>query len=257
MENMQNKSLGKPQIIFKDTDGESAGEVEAVFSVFDLRDHDGDVVLSGAIPNESKVTMAWGHDWTKPIGKGVVVTDDKKATFKGRFFTDTDAGNEAYKTVKNMADDQEWSWGFIAKETRDGDPDSYDGKKTREIVTADIFEVSPVLRGANPATQTVAIKNMKQKTFAEQCSEVLEQVKTLSERGNSLAELRAKENRSIGKESRGQIESIANELSQLTPNLHSLAQGNNSDDYGNDDMVSQAIHHFEQTNLRMTELRRS
>ena len=75
---LEKKTLSNVQ--FK-VDGDEAGTVEAVFSVFNVRDYDGDVVKSGAIPNDTKVTMAWAHDWSKPVGKGTVTVDDNKALF--------------------------------------------------------------------------------------------------------------------------------------------------------------------------------
>lgn len=227
---MQEKIFKDAKISVK-SDNET-GEVEAVFSVFNVRDNDGDVVKSGAIPNESKVTMAWAHDWSKPVGKGQVVVDDNKATFKGKFFTDTDSGNEAYKIVKNMGEDQEWSWGFIAKETQDGDPKQYDGLKTREITKAEIFEVSPVLRGANVHTETIALKEDSRQSFANQCDSTLDVVKSLVERANSLAELRAKDNRTIGGKNSEALLELADELTNASELISKLTKLPDEDEYG-------------------------
>ena len=252
--NLESKSLQKPEIIFKDgNDGQPTGEIEAVFSVFGVRDHDGDVIMPNAIANESKVAIAWGHDWSKTVGKGQVFVDNNKATLKGKFFLDTQAGNEAYKTVRNMGTDQEWSWGFIAQEMNDADPEMYNGRKTREITKVDIFEVSPVLRGANPLTETVAIKQANNKTFADHCKEVLDTVETLVERAKSLADLRAKEGRQIGEQSRESIAQIADKVSTLKSALEQLQEGK-TDDYGS--VVDQLQHDLLKNQLKMNDLKR-
>jgi HK97 family phage prohead protease len=252
--NLESKTLAKPNIVFKDAeDGQPTGEIEAVFSVFGVRDHDGDVIMPNAIKDQSKVAIAWGHDWSKTVGKGQVHVDGQKATLKGKFFLDTQAGNEAYKTVRNMGADQEWSWGFIAQEMNDADPDMYNGRKTREITKVDIFEVSPVLRGANPMTETVAIKQANNKTFADHCDEVLDAVETLVERAESLADLRAKEGRKIGEMSKESLALIAEKLRLFKARLENVTN-DNIDEYGS--VVEQVQHDLVKNNLRINDLKR-
>ena len=152
-----------------------------------------------------------------------------------------------------MGADQEWSWGFIAQEMNDADPDSYNGRKTREITKVDIFEVSPVLRGANPLTETVAIKQANNKTFADHCKEVLDTVETLVERAKSLADLRAKEGRQIGEQSRESIAQIADKVSTLKSALEQLQEGK-TDDYGS--VVDQLQHDLLNNQLKMNDLKR-
>ena len=41
-----------------------------------------------------------------------MLVQEKQGVFDGGFFLETDAGLEAYKTVKAMGTLQEWSWGF-------------------------------------------------------------------------------------------------------------------------------------------------
>ena len=228
-------------------DGDEAGTVEAVFSVFNVRDYDGDVVKSGAIPNDTKVTVAWAHDWSKPVGKGTVTVDDNKAVFKGKFFTDTESGNEAYKIVKNMGADQEWSWGFKALETLDGNPENYEGLKTREITKVDIFEVSPVLRGANAHTETLAVKS-RQQSFADQCKSTLDVVSSLVERAKSLADLRAKDNRTIGEASNEALLDIVDELQKCIDSINAVAKSDNTDEYGQ--VLRQVAGRFYKTNTK-------
>lgn len=135
-------------------DGE--GSIQAVFSTFDMVDSDGDVLTRAAFTDGQKVPMVWAHDWSRPIGKGVIKTDPKRAIFDGQFFMDTTDGLDAYRTVKAMSDLQEFSWGF---RILDAEQETRDGMPVRVITKAEVFEVSPVLVGANRETYTLALKD--------------------------------------------------------------------------------------------------
>ena len=141
------------------------GEVAAVFSVFDKVDSDGDIVKAGSIKSGFKsgdVPMVWAHKWDMPIGKGQIEQDDDKATFKGQFFMDTESGKEAYNLVKAMGELQQWSFGFkvddseYGKFKKDGSDEEEDVRFLKGLT---VYEVSPVLVGANQETYTMAIKS--------------------------------------------------------------------------------------------------
>lgn len=134
------------------------GQLEAVFSVFNTVDSDGDVVLPSAIKDGKEIPLVWSHDWTKPIGKGTIRNDGSKATFSGQFFLDTSWGQDAYNTVKAMGDLQEYSWGFRVLNQEKGEKD---GKVVNFIKETEEFEVSPVLIGANRETGTVSVKQQQ------------------------------------------------------------------------------------------------
>jgi len=137
-------------------DGGDEGSVQAAFSVFNVIDSDGDVVLSTAFEDGQAVPMVWSHQWVNPVGKGNVRVEKERAVFDGHFFLDTQAGAEAYKTVKNMAELQEWSFGFRVIEAEDGEHEGTEG--VRFLKKLQLFEVSPVLVGANRETETLTIK---------------------------------------------------------------------------------------------------
>ncbi len=147
---------------------EAEGKVSAVFSVFNSLDSDGDVVLPGSIKSGFKsgdVPMVWAHKWDMPIGKGRIKEDDGKATFDGEFFMDTDSGQEAYKIVKNMGDMQQWSFGYRVNDAETApfkSADSENEQDARYLKDLTVFEVSPVLVGANQETYTMAIKSNKE-----------------------------------------------------------------------------------------------
>lgn len=140
------------------------GQLEAVFSVFDVIDRDGDIVLASAIKNGKEIPLVWAHNWSMPIGKGTIVNDGKKATFKGQFFLDTTWGQDAYRTVRGMGDLQEYSWGFQVLEQEKGEKD---GKVVNFIKRTEEFEVSPVLIGANRDTHTVEVKSSIRKMWVD------------------------------------------------------------------------------------------
>ena len=138
----------------------ASGEFRAIFARFNVIDHDGDVTVPGAFTDGQKVRIAyWGHRWQDlPVGRGEINSDGEKAWVDGRFFLDTQAGKETYQTVKNLAELQQWSYGFDVQES---DPGTFDGKDVLFLRKLDVHEVSPVLLGAGIGTETVAIKRAK------------------------------------------------------------------------------------------------
>lgn len=194
---MENNKFNK-SIEFKTVDDEK-GKVEAVFSVFNNVDTDGDVVLPGSIKSgfkDNQVPMVFAHKWDQPIGKGVITSDDSKATFTGSFFMETEAGREAYNLAKEMGDLQEWSFGFrindyeSGKFKKDGMEEEIDVRYLKDL---EVFEVSPVLVGANRETYTLAIKSGEEAVYeatnVDEKSEVAPEVFSTQEE----AEARAKE----------------------------------------------------------------
>ena len=144
-------------------EGEEKGSVEAVFSVYNNLDSDGDVVVPGAVKSgfkDNQVPMVFAHKWDQPIGKGVIVENEDSAVFKGSFFMETEAGKEAYNLVKSMGDLQQWSFGFRVNDSEIGKFKKNDSEsEVRYLKDLTVYEVSPVLVGANQETYTLAIKS--------------------------------------------------------------------------------------------------
>ncbi len=143
---------------------DDSGQVEAVFSIFNSLDSDGDVVMPGAVKSgfkNNQVPMVWSHKWDMPIGKGTINQDNDKAVFKGEFFMDTESGKEAYNLVKNMGDMQQWSFGYKVDDSEYAKAEDKDGDdiNARYLKDLTVYEVSPVLVGANQDTYTLAIKS--------------------------------------------------------------------------------------------------
>lgn len=151
---------------------DSPGEFRATFATFNVIDRDGDVTIPGAFQDGQEVRIcAWGHNWgALPVGKGTISQDDSKAWVDGSFFLDTEGGEQTYRTVKNLAGLQEWSYGFDIKEQSFG---QFEERDVRFLRALDVFEVSPVMIGAGIGTGTDAIKSAQlevQPTAAERKS---------------------------------------------------------------------------------------
>lgn len=154
---MDKKFLGAP-IEFK-LSGD-AGQFEATFSLFNAKDLDNDVTVPGAFTDGAEVRIAqWGHNWAAPaIGKGVIHADETKAWVEGQFFLNTQAGKDTYETVKGLGSLQQWSYGYDVKAAEKGE---FDGERVRFLKELAVHEISPVMLGAQPLTETTAIKEAK------------------------------------------------------------------------------------------------
>lgn len=136
------------------------GSFRAIFSRFNVIDHDGDVTLPDAFTEGEKVRISyWGHRWQDlPVGRGEIHFDDEKAWVDGQFFLGTDGGEQTYLTVKELGDLQEWSYGFDIDEISFGEFEDQDVAFLRALT---VHEVSPVLLGAGIDTGTESIKDLQ------------------------------------------------------------------------------------------------
>lgn len=137
--------------------------IEAVFSLFDTIDSDNDVTKANSLRSGytgNKVPLVWNHDWSKVIGRGVIETDNQKAVFKG-YFLNTEAGKEAYETVKAMQDMQQFSYGFQVMKSTKGTHIDSKGEEVPVRVLEDVkvWEVSPVLVGSQQNSFVQALKS--------------------------------------------------------------------------------------------------
>lgn len=149
------KSMGRVEI--KNAD---LGEVEAVFATLNSVDSDGDVTLPGAFQEGAPVKIsAYGHlSWQGmlPVGKGTIHTVGNEAILKGQFFMNTQGGRDTFEVVKQLGDQQEWSYGYDPAEFSHGE---MDGKSVRFLKKQTVFEVSPTLRGAGVGTRLLSAKS--------------------------------------------------------------------------------------------------
>lgn len=217
-------------------DTEAEGKVEAVFSVFNTVDSDGDVVVPNSLKSawgESKeVPMVWSHKWESPIGKATISQDSEKAVAKGEFFLDTDAGQEAYKLVKAMGDLQQWSFGFQVDDAEEGQF-TKDGQSTnvRYIKSATVYEVSPVLVGANQLTHTLSVKEQKEQDvknvesglrFTDEAKSVLNTIDSFIDRAKELTSLRLEKGKMLSKSAQDSLMQIQDRIQEVYNDLDSI-----------------------------------
>ncbi len=221
---------------------EVEGKVEAVFSVFNEMDSDGDVVMPNSIKSgygDNGVAMVWAHDWKNPIGRGVIEQDGDKATFKGQFIMDTQAGKDAFNTVKAMGDLQQWSFGYevLDYETGTYQKDSETPVDARYLKELNVWEVSPVLVGANQNTFTVGVKENKEDveeksevtekelsglTLDEQSDDLLIKLSELLSRFKELTALRLGKEKELSTNSATLIEEVQDALQEAFQDLDTL-----------------------------------
>jgi HK97 family phage prohead protease len=149
------------------------GIVEAFVSGIGNRDSVGDVVVSGAFNGSlkrRKPRVVWGHDWNQPIGKVLEIYEVpksdprlpekmKKAGIGGlfakvQFNLNTERGREAFANVAFYGMEQEWSIGY---KTITADFDT--GRQANMLKEVELYEISPVLHGANQLTGTISVKD--------------------------------------------------------------------------------------------------
>ena len=148
------------------------GIVECFVAGIGNKDSVGDVVVTGAFAKSllrRKPRVVWGHSWNDPIGKVLemyeVPVGDSRLPAKMRnagigglyakvqFNLQSEKGKEAFATVAFFGEDQEWSIGY---KTIDSVFDqSLQANILKEL---ELYEVSPVLHGANQLTGTISIK---------------------------------------------------------------------------------------------------
>ena len=138
-----------------DDDGTGLAQIATLSAV----DHDGDTYAKGAFGDQQVLILA-GHSWAGvPLGKGRVYEKGDHAFAEFKLNLDTSAGAEWHKALKfDMANGDpltEWSYGFKIVQSTD---EVRDGKSVRVLEKLDIFEVSPVIKGAGVGTHTVAMK---------------------------------------------------------------------------------------------------
>jgi HK97 family phage prohead protease len=178
---------------------ELQGIVECFVAGIGNKDSVGDIVLPGAF-NDSlkkrKPRVVWGHDWNAPIGKVIDIYEvgptDPRLPAKMRqagigglyarvqFNLKSERGREAFNSVLFFGEEQEWSIGYKTLDSVFSQE-----RQANLLKVLELFEVSPVLHGANQLTATVSIKSEQQaqvdsfakskwKTFDPQFAEMIQ-----------------------------------------------------------------------------------
>ena len=152
---------------------EAEGIVEAFVAGIGNKDSVGDIVLPGAFDaslKRRKPRVVWGHNWNEPIGKVLEIYEVgprdprlpekmKKAGIGGlfarvQFNLKSERGREAFANILFFGAEQEWSIGYKTITA------AYDNARQANMLReVELYEVSPVLHGANQLTGTISIKS--------------------------------------------------------------------------------------------------
>jgi hypothetical protein len=212
------------------------GTFLARFARLNVIDKDGDVTLPGAAPSGKKVLLSsymhgsWSGSLT--IGAGTILEKDDELLFDGEINLNMDSGKEHYEMMKFAPELVEFSYGFKVLELDEESEWNENPKVWRVFKRLDIFEISPVLRGAGVDTGLLSIKNDKDRglTFAAQAKTALAAVNDLISRAKSLADLRRKEGRDLSNASREEILKLQKELGGIEVEIKSLLEKPDKDD---------------------------
>ena len=218
------------------TTNEVEGKVEAVFSVFNEIDSDGDVVRPNSIKSgygDRGVAMVWAHDWKDVIGRGQIIQEQDRAVFKGQFIMDTERGRDAFNTVKAMGDLQQWSFGYEVMESENGTfkKDNEEEVEVRYLNEVKVWEVSPVLVGANQNTETVLVKEqsdieeIKEPTgtrFSTDVDELLIKLSAVLKRAKELTALRISKEKLLSDGSTEVLSELQDSLQEVYQDIDSL-----------------------------------
>ena len=145
----------------------SQGLIEAFTNSMGVVDSDGDVIdpvaFNGSIAKNLPIPVLAGHDSQAIVGKVLSARPVHVDEDEYRLYTlmqmnmETQSGREAFSNVKGGFV-REWSVGFNVPE----EGWEYEGQgksQTRRIKDLDWVEVSTVIRGASPQTQTISAKS--------------------------------------------------------------------------------------------------
>lgn len=134
------------------------GIIEAYVSIFNNIDSDGDIITRGAFLESLAKKMpkgVWSHNWDAPIALTLEAREDEKGLYiKGQFVLTVQKAREAFELIKAGVID-EFSIGFRILDWE------YNDAGNRVIKKVKLYEWSPVLAGANPETELLGVKGMK------------------------------------------------------------------------------------------------
>jgi hypothetical protein len=137
-------------------------------------DRQGDVFLPGCVGNGVTVKLSgYGHsaifESAPPAGRGTITEENGQLKLSGRFYMTTERGKEAFLTVKEEGAEGEWSVSFLnSSATTAKMSDEWRAKGARRLVSkAPLIEASPVFRGAQFGTGTLAVKHAVKEAVKE------------------------------------------------------------------------------------------
>jgi len=203
------------------------GSFTARIATLGVIDKDGDVTLPGAFPQGKEILIsAYDHtSWSGglPIGKGFIRENGNDVLVDGELNLNSATGKEHYETIKFAPHLQEWSYGFKILEIDEESAWKDNPNVFRVLKRLDVFEASPVLRGAGVETATLAIKSDdKGATYSDQTEAVLAAAHEWLARTKSLADLRRKDGRVLSAANRERLGKCHESLTSVVADLKDL-----------------------------------
>lgn len=151
---------------------EAQGIIECFVAAIGNKDSVGDIVMPGAFDaslKRRKPRVVWGHNWNEPIGKVLDIFEvppgDRRLPGKMKvagvgglyarvqFNLRSERGKQAFADVAFFGEDQEWSIGYKTITAE------FDTRRQANLLRElELYEVSPVLHGANQLTATLSVK---------------------------------------------------------------------------------------------------
>ena len=200
------------------------GQGQAIIATLNVEDHDGDVILPGAIGKEQHASILPAHNrGAASMGKAIVreVGNHLIADFMFNLDPDHKTAREWHSSLKfdkeNGVPVQEWSFALVNMKTEQG-PFGESDRRVNFIKSFEIPEVSPVLRGASIGTGTLSIKDQKSLTFKEEmekASQSLVDVKAVITRTQSLVDMRKAAGKKVSAERIDGLKSLHDSLEEL------------------------------------------
>ena len=184
---------------------EADGVLEAIVNAFGVVDRTDERTVPGIFAESLAKKLprgVWHHDWSQPIAKTLEAREVEPGDpllpeslkelgglyVKAQFFKEIDDSWQAYLKLKNGLID-EFSIGYRMIETKFNSE-----TEVLDLIKGEWFEWSPVLVGANQATQILSLKDLKAPShdlgFQAHSDAVLDAVDGLVTRYQQLAEKR-------------------------------------------------------------------
>lgn len=215
--NMETKAFSLKEITDK-------GIGRAVIATLGVVDKDKDVAMAGAF-GVQHIKLLPAHDRTSvPLGKGIIKEEGTAVVADFAFNLSIQKAMDWYNALRFDLDNgvpiQEWSYGFVPKLYELGNKD---GQPVRFLKAVEVFEISPVLRGAGEGTRTLALKEEGER-YIDQTERTLAEVTALVGRSEELASLRAKDGRSLSIENQQRLEILYASLAEIQGELKMLLE---------------------------------
>ncbi len=227
------------------------GNFRIVFAKTGVIDLDSDVTNQGAFPAGKMIPMsAYGHgSWQceLPVGKAVITEEGNEVIADGEFFLNTTHGKDHYETIKALGDIQEYSYGFEPTEYEFGE---FEGKDVRFLKKVDVYEISPVLKGAGIGTHTLSIKSDKELTLNDEFEAVLATNSKFIERCKGLVALRATKGKDLSAANKERLIKLQGSLAGLSEELKTLI----SEPYKTNNEAQKVYAQFLRTQSKIKEL---